>query len=263
MTADNALTDTQTYFDVATAALDYAQREPQEILRLALASFERIAISISGADAVLVDMATRITPDVTVFSLDTGRLHPETHQLLEQVRKRYAIPLEILSPDAFAVADLVSNKGLFSFYEDGHQECCGIRKAEPLRRKLRGLDAWISGQRKDQSPGTRSAIAIIENDETFGTPNAPLVKFNPLANWTSEQLWAYIHEHDVPFNTLHSRGFMSIGCAPCTRPVLPHQQERLGRWWWEDASGKECGLHARNIAVVGLPSEQSVGLRGS
>lgn len=250
MTAENAIAHTPAYFDVAGFAFDYAESEPAEIMQLALTSFERIAISMSGADAVLVDIAAGITADVAVFTLDTGRLHPETHQLLEQVRERYGILVETLSPDATAVQELVRNKGLFSFYKDGHQECCGIRKVEPLRCKLSSLDAWITGQRQDQSPSTRQALAVAEEDRRFGAPHAPLVKFNPLANWTSEQLWAYIHEHDVPYNSLHNRGYVSIGCQPCSRAVLPHQHEREGRWWWENAAHKECGLHGGNIAVV-------------
>ena len=138
-------------------------------------------------------------------------------------------------------------KGLFSFYRDGHKECCGIRKVEPLVRALRPLKAWVTGQRRDQSPGTRAEVPVVQLDSTFGSPERPLVKFNPLANWSSKQVWAYIREHEVPYNALHERGFFSIGCEPCTRPINPGQHEREGRWWWEEETLKECGLHAGNV----------------
>jgi phosphoadenosine phosphosulfate reductase len=141
----------------------------------------------------------------------------------------------------------VKEKGLFSFYKDGHGECCGIRKIEPLRRKLSGVKAWATGQRRDQSPGTRSAVAVMEIDGAFSTPERTLYKFNPLAQMTSEEIWGYIRMLELPYNSLHERGFISIGCEPCTRPVLPNQHEREGRWWWEEATQKECGLHAGNI----------------
>jgi phosphoadenosine phosphosulfate reductase len=196
---------------------------------------------------VLVDMASKIKKDVLVFSLDTGRLHPETYKLLEQVRERYGIKLEVMFPDARAVEELVREKGFMSFYQDGHKECCAIRKVAPLRRKLQTLDAWITGQRKDQSPGTRVAIAIVEQDGAFSTADHTLMKFNPLANWSSAEVWRYIRDNDVPYNELHAKGYVSIGCEPCTRPVLPNQHEREGRWWWEEATAKECGLHLGNI----------------
>ncbi|RME33157.1 MAG: phosphoadenylyl-sulfate reductase [Gammaproteobacteria bacterium] len=235
--------------NVGQLAAEYADRQPQEILQLALDSFENIAISFSGAeDVVLVDMAVKIRPDVKVFSLDTARLHPETYRLLERVRERYGIAIEVMFPDAADVERLVQEKGLFSFYRDGHQECCGIRKVRPLRRKLDTLDAWITGQRRDQSPGTRAAIDVVEFDRAFSTEGHDLYKFNPLSNWTSAQVWQYIRSNDVPYNELHERGFVSIGCEPCTRPVLPNQHEREGRWWWEEATQKECGLHAANVS---------------
>jgi phosphoadenosine phosphosulfate reductase len=234
-------------FDAVNAEL--APQEPKEILRYALQHFENIAISFSGAeDVVLVDMAVKLNKHVKVFSLDTGRLHIETYRYLEQVRKHYGIELEVMSPDAEALQAFVREKGLFSFYEDGHKECCGVRKIAPLRRKLLTLDAWVTGQRKDQSPGTRQDIPVIQNDTAFARPGDTLVKFNPLASWTSAQVWQYIRMFDVPFNPLHERGFISIGCEPCTRPVLPNQHEREGRWWWEEATQKECGLHNINIA---------------
>jgi len=221
-------------------------RHPREILRLALESCDDVAISFSGAeDVALIDMAVRIDPKVKVFSLDTGRLHAETYRYLEHIRKHYRLNLEMLSPDTFSLQDLVRRKGLFSFYEDGHHECCGIRKVEPLRRRLATVDAWITGQRRDQSP-TRLDVPIVQIDTTYGTDDHPLIKFNPLAGWRSDQVWAYIRANNVPYNELHERGYVSIGCEPCTRAVLPHQHEREGRWWWEEETQKECGLHVAN-----------------
>ncbi|MGY8814861.1 MAG: phosphoadenylyl-sulfate reductase [Gammaproteobacteria bacterium] len=237
-------------FDVDNLASEYDNREPSEILKLALDSFDNIAISFSGAeDVVLVDMAVKINLKVRVFSLDTGRLHPETYKLLDQVREKYGIKLEIQYPETEAVENFVAEKGLYSFYKDGHKECCGVRKVRPLRRKLSTLDAWITGQRKDQSPGTRSGVPVVEQDGAFSTDDHTLYKFNPLSNWSSAQVWQYIRENDVPYNELHNKGFISIGCEPCTRPVLPNQHEREGRWWWEEETMKECGLHSGNIST--------------
>jgi phosphoadenosine phosphosulfate reductase len=228
----------------------YAQKHPREIIEFALREYgPRVAISFSGAeDVVLVDLASRLGVEFKVFTLDTGRLHAETYQFLEKVRERYGVPIEVFFPKPEAVENLVREKGLFSFYRDGHQECCGIRKVEPLRRALSALNAWITGQRRDQSPGTRAQVPVVQVDPTFSSNGNQLVKFNPLANWTSKQVWTYIRENDVPYNPLHERGFVSIGCEPCTRPVLPGEHERAGRWWWEDATKKECGLHSGNIS---------------
>ncbi len=235
--------------DISEVAKSYAERHPREIVQFAIENFSpRIAVSFSGAeDVVLVDMAVKAGGKFTVFSLDTGRLHPETYQFIDKVRDHYGIAIETYFPQVAAVENLVKIKGLYSFYKDGHKECCGIRKVEPLRRALSSLDAWMTGQRRDQSPSTRSQVAIAEVDSVFSSPERELVKFNPLANWTSSQVWTYIRENNVPFNTLHERGFISIGCEPCTRPVLPGQHEREGRWWWEDQAGKECGLHSGNL----------------
>ena len=134
-------------------------------------------------------------------------------------------------------------KGLFSFYEDGHKECCEIRKVEPLRRALVRRDAWVTGQRRDQSP-TRAHVSVVQIDPAFSGKRGALLKLNPLAAWSSAQTWAYIREHEVPWNPLHERGYVSIGCEPCTRPTHPGQHEREGRWWWEDTTRKECGLHS-------------------
>ena len=228
-----------------------SQDAPVKVLEDAFARFDRIAISFSGAeDVVLIDMASSILgKDVPVFTLDTGRLHPETYQFIETVRERYGIAVEVRFPDATAVGELVRHKGLFSFYRDGHQECCAVRKIQPLREKLAGLDAWVTGQRRDQGV-TRTALPTEQVDTAFSTPEQTLVKFNPLAEWTRADVWSYIHEHDVPYNPLHDQGMPSIGCEPCTRAIGPNDSERDGRWWWENADDKECGLHSQNVIPV-------------
>ncbi|MCG8422144.1 MAG: phosphoadenylyl-sulfate reductase [Proteobacteria bacterium] len=234
---------------IEALASEYADRHPRDLVGLAVGEYGTdLSISFSGAeDVVLIDMAVKAGGEFRVFALDTGRLHPETYQFLDRVSEHYDISLDVMFPQPEAVQDLITEKGLFSFYRDGHRECCSIRKVEPLVRALSGRAAWLTGQRRDQSPGTRAAIPVVQLDRTFGSPETPLVKFNPLANWTSSQVWAYIREYDVPFNPLHQRGFISIGCEPCTRPVHPGQHERAGRWWWEEETIKECGLHASNL----------------
>ena len=234
--------------DIATTAAAYATRDPREIVALALKEYSPdMGIAFSGAeDVVLIDLAAKAGVPFRVFSLDTGRLHPETYRFIEKVRTHYGIAIETVFPQPDAVQKLVREKGLFSFYVDGHKECCSIRKVEPLMRALAPLRAWMTGQRKDQSPGTRADVPVIQLDRTFGTPERPLVKFNPLSFWTSQQVWAYIRDNDLPYNELHDRGYISIGCEPCTRPTNPGQHERAGRWWWEEETKKECGLHIAN-----------------
>ncbi len=223
-------------------------QSPRAIIKTALARYDNIAISFSGAeDVALIELAHKLTDNLQVFTLDTGRLHAETYEFIERVRKHYGIKIQVMAPDAGELEQLVSEKGLFSFYEDGHSECCGIRKVNPLRRKLATVDAWITGQRKDQSPGTRNDVPVVQRDDAFSTDERTLVKFNPLANWTSKEVWDYIRMTEAPYNELHEKGYVSIGCQPCTRPILPGQHEREGRWWWEEATKKECGLHAGNV----------------
>lgn len=233
---------------LATWATEFDSKTPQEIIKLALTEFDNIAISFSGAeDVVLIDMAAKTGRPFRVFTLDTGRLHAETYRFIEKVRNHYGITIEVCFPEPAAVEKMVNEKGMFSFYQDTHQECCAIRKVGPLRKKLATLDAWITGQRKDQSPGTRMAVPVVQVDKAFSTSDRQLAKFNPLANWSSADVWAYIRAFEVPYNELHEKGFVSIGCEPCTRPVLPGQHEREGRWWWEESTKKECGLHIDNI----------------
>ncbi|MHC8442102.1 MAG: phosphoadenylyl-sulfate reductase [Candidatus Eutrophobiaceae bacterium] len=223
---------------------------PEKILAIALETFPNAWLSFSGSeDVALIDMACRIRENVQVFSIDTGRLHPETLDFIEQVRKRYPIHLEILFPDPGNVEPLVREKGLFSFYQDGHQECCAIRKVAPLKKFLMDKEAWITGQREEQSPATRDDLPVAQLDQGFSGKGRQLVKFNPLAKWTSAQVWDYIHRNGVPYNELHRQGFVSIGCAPCTRAIAPGEHERSGRWWWEDSAKKECGLHLKKPAA--------------
>jgi phosphoadenosine phosphosulfate reductase len=240
--------------DVSGLAAELAARPPAEIVRWALSRYgEQCALAFSGAeDVALIDMAVQSGERFSVFSLDTGRLHPETYRFIDQVRVHYGLEIELVSPEAAPLQAFVRKKGLFSFYEDGHHECCGIRKVEPLRRTLQKYRAWMTGQRRDQSP-TRAEVPVLQLDPGFaGLGGAELVKLNPLAGWSSAQTWAYLREHDVPYNELHARGFASIGCEPCTRPTTPGQHEREGRWWWEDATRRECGLH--NSIVPPKPS---------
>lgn len=234
--------------EINSLADEYAEKNPKEIIALALESTQNLAISFSGAeDVVLIDLALKLKKDIQVFTLDTGRLHAETYAFIDKVREHYGLTIDIMSPDAAKLEAYVKDKGLYDFYNSDHHECCGIRKLEPLKRRLESLDGWITGQRKDQSPSTRNAVAVIEQDSTFSTPEKPLLKFNPLANWTSAQVWEYIRMFDVPYNSLHDRGYISIGCEPCTKAVNPGQHEREGRWWWEEQTAKECGLHQGNI----------------
>ena len=211
------------------------------------------AISFSGAeDVLLVEYAqqwslARGGKPYRVFSLDTGRLHPETYRLFQAVEERYRIRIEYCFPEARAVETLVRAKGQFSFYQDGHKECCDIRKVAPLRSHLSGLRAWVTGQRRDQSP-TRGNVPFSQLDPVFrGANGGELQKFNPLAETSSADVWLALRALEVPYNALHDRGFVSIGCEPCTKAILPSQHEREGRWWWEEGTKKECGLHSGNL----------------
>lgn len=235
--------------DPDALARELAELSPRRILRRAfeLFSLDDIAISFSGAeDVLLIELACDVLGDrkPRVFSLDTGRLHGETYRFMAKVEQHYGLRIEVCFPEAAAVEGLVRRKGLFSFFEDGHQECCGIRKVAPLRRQLGTMRAWITGQRRDQSPHTRGAVQVFERDTAFaGRDGGPLFKLNPLVSMSSDEVWDTIRAFEVPYNPLHERGFVSIGCEPCTRAILPGEHERAGRWWWETETKKECGLH--------------------
>ncbi|KAL3820722.1 hypothetical protein ACJIZ3_006627 [Penstemon smallii] len=254
--------------DYEELAKDLENASPLEIMDKALAKFgDEIAIAFSGAeDVALIEYAHLTGRPYRVFSLDTGRLNPETYKFFDEVEKHYGIRIEYMFPDAVEVQALVRTKGLFSFYEDGHQECCRVRKVKPLRRALKGLRAWITGQRKDQSPGTRSEVPVVQVDPVFEGLDGgagSLVKWNPVANMKGNDIWNFLRAMNVPVNSLHAKGYISIGCEPCTRPVLPGQHEREGRWWWEDAKAKECGLHKGNIKEENLNGNGSVHVNGA
>jgi adenylyl-sulfate reductase (glutathione) len=238
--------------DWETTAKELDAKSPLEIMDHALKTFgDDVGIAWSGAeDVALVEYAHLTGRPYRVFSLDTGRLNPETYRVFDAVEKHYGIRIEYTFPDADETKELVREKGMFSFYEDGHQECCRVRKVRPLRRQLKGLKAWITGQRKDQSPGTRAAVPVVQVDPVFeglDGGEGSLIKYNPLSNMSSAETWNFLRVMGVPTNELHQNGYVSIGCEPCTRPVLPNQHEREGRWWWEDQTAKECGLHSGNI----------------
>lgn len=232
--------------DLSTLRAELADASPMRVIARALERFgDAIAISFSGAeDVLLLELAHQSGRPFRVFSLDTGRLHPETYRFFAEVEARYQLRIEYCFPDADAVTTMVRTKGLFSFYEDGHHECCQVRKVAPLRAQLAGLRAWITGQRRDQSPQTRGGVEVVELDGAHqGIGGGPLIKFNPLAAYTLTDVWDSLRAYEAPTNPLHARGMISIGCEPCTRPVLPGQHEREGRWWWEQEGKKECGLH--------------------
>jgi len=225
-------------------------REPEEVLTAVSALFgDRIALasSFGAEDVVLVDMLVKVSPRPRVFAIDTGRLPAATYEVMDLVRDRYGIDIEAYFPRGEAVEKLEREQGFHSFRHslEARHACCGIRKVEPLERALSGLEAWITGLRREQSV-TRTEIAVVERDDAHGG----IVKVNPLANWTQEQVWEYIRAHHVPYNRLHDEGYPSIGCAPCTRAIAPGEHPRAGRWWWESPGHKECGLHA----VAGTPA---------
>jgi phosphoadenosine phosphosulfate reductase len=237
--ADGAVTD---------ARLDYrGTGEAEDLVRWALEKFHpRTAIACSFQHTVLIDMAVRIRPDVRVFSIDTGRLPEETYECARDIERHFGIKIEWYFPLHEDVEQMMRTGGAFSFREslEARRKCCGIRKVEPLNRALSGLDAWITGVRREQNV-TRTAAAKVELDRAHGG----IVKVNPLADWTYEQIREYVRDRRLPYNTLFERGYTSIGCACCTRPVQPGEDPRAGRWWWEHPDHKECGLHVRNWQI--------------
>jgi phosphoadenosine phosphosulfate reductase len=229
--------------------------EPQVVLEWALERFApRIAISTAfQVDGIAVlDMAYAIDPEIQVFSVDTGRLPQETLELVDALRERYpGLNLELLSPNPTHVATMVARHGEDLFYDavDKRLLCCQVRKVLPLTRHLASLDAWITGLRRDQW-ATRTNIRKVEIDHDHGA----IVKLNPLAEWTEEEVWDYVRERDLPVNALYDQGYTSIGCAPCTRAVPAGGESRSGRWWWETNAPKECGIHCA-IETGGLEHE--------
>ncbi len=224
-------------------------RDPAAVVAWAAQTFGdglALACSFSLEDAVVAHLLCQSTAQPRIFALDTGRLPEETYLAAERLAARYGVAIEWYFPQAGAVEALVREKGAYSFRSslaDRH-ECCRIRKVEPLARALAGRTAWLTGLRRAQSV-TREAIATVELDPAHGG----LVKVNPLAGWTSAQVWDFARAQDVPVHPLHRAGYPSIGCAPCTRAVQPGEDARAGRWWWERAEHKECGLHRRPVAA--------------
>ena len=202
------------------------------------------ANSLGAEDMVLADLICTHAPEISQFTLDTGRLPEETYQLIQRVRTRYKLPLRVYFPQAESVEEFVNTHGPNAFYEsvDLRKRCCHIRKIEPLRRALAGHQAWITGLRRSQST-TRADTQLQEWDE-----DNRLHKFNPLIEWSEQDVWGYIRRFDVPYNVLHDKGYPSIGCAPCTRAISAGEDIRAGRWWWEHEDLKECGLHPKQPA---------------
>lgn len=202
-----------------------------------------LASSLGAEDQVLTDMITSIDKDTRIFTLDTGRMFQESYDLIEKTNNHYGISIEIYFPEASRVEEMVNKKGINLFYRsiENRKECCHIRKIEPLKRALKGMDIWITGLRRAQSV-TRINNKMLEWDEGNG-----LLKLNPLIDWSEEDVWNYIRERNIPYHALHDKGFPSIGCLPCTRAVAPGEDVRAGRWWWEEPEKKECGLHNRPV----------------
>ena len=233
--------------------LDAALAERWNTLTERLADVQRrypdaaLASSLAAEDMLLTHAIYDSGLDLEVFTLDTGRLHAETLGVLDAVRARYGRDVTVYRPDAAAVEQHVAAHGAHAFYEsvDLRKACCQIRKVEPLKRALAGRGAWITGQRRQQST-TRGELPLEEQDPVFG-----LYKFNPLAEWSEDEVWAVIRALGVPYNPLHDQGYPSIGCEPCTRAIRPGEDVRAGRWWWESSDSKECGLHAGN-RVIGI-----------
>lgn len=220
----------------------FAGKQPEEVLAYFLKEYQghiALASSLGIEDQVLTDMICKIAPETRIFTLDTGRLFPETYSLIERTNMTYGIKIQLFFPDYRELEKMVGDHGVNLFYEsiEKRRLCCHIRKLEPLKRAFSGLKVWICGLRHEQSV-TRTDNQLVEWDK-----QNDLLKLNPLIDWSEEQVWKYIRERGVPYNKLHDQGFPSIGCQPCTRAIQPGEDVRAGRWWWEDPEHKECGLH--------------------
>lgn len=222
----------------------HENRSAEDVIRWTLenhGSRAAICTSFQAEGMVILDMALRIDPNVKVFTIDTGRLPMETYELIDQVREHYGKPIEVYYPDDDELSGMVGKHGINAFYRSASLRmlCCEVRKVNPLNKALANLDAWITGLRRSHSTG-RANTTKIEVDEAHGG----ILKVNPLADWTEEQVWEYIRANNVPYNRLYDQGFTSIGCAPCTRPTEAGEDSRAGRWWWESGTTpKECGIH--------------------
>jgi phosphoadenosine phosphosulfate reductase len=230
--------------EIRSIANELESKPAHEILKWGFKKYGNkmvLASSFGAEDVVLIDMMCNINRNLTrVFTLDTGRLNQETYDLIDKIRKKYDIKVDVYFPNASDVEEMVTNKGMNLMYEsvENRKLCCNLRKIEPLKRALKKFDCWITGLRREQST-TRNKILKIEVD----TLNNNITKLNPLADWTNDEIWKYIRENKVPYNELHDRGYPSIGCEPCTRAIKEGEDPRAGRWWWENDTHKECGLH--------------------
>jgi len=221
-------------------------KSPEEVLKYFIDKCDNkvgFASSMGAEDQVITDMICKINKRATIFTLDTGRLFPETYDLIAKTSDYYGIKIKVFFPDYVKVEEMVQEKGINHFYKsiENRERCCYLRKKEPLHRAFKGLEAWICGLRRDQSI-TRFDNKLIEWDEQHG-----LFKINPLIDWNENQVWDYIKKNNVPYNELHDKGFPSIGCQPCTRAIKPGEDIRAGRWWWEQPEKRECGLHNRPV----------------
>src|SRR5579875_3137399 len=219
-------------------------KTPQDVLKWASENLHpRVAMasSFGAEDVVVIDMMMKINPKFRIFTLDTGRLNQETYDVMDKIRDKYNATIEVMFPDAAEVEQMVRVNGMNLFYQSvGNRKlCCGIRKVHPLKKMLSTLDGWITGLRAEQTE-VRSVAHKMEIDQQHNG----ILKINPIIEWTWDQVWDYIKKNDVPYNKLHDKGYPSIGCEPCTRAIKPGEPLRAGRWWWEDDSQKECGLHA-------------------
>ena len=218
-------------------------KSTQEVVEFFFKNFEKVALSSSLAaeDQVLTDLMLKENKNATIFTLDTGRLHPETYDVMDATNLKYGVKIDVFFPLNEKVQELYQTQGINGHYEsiENRKNCCNIRKIEPLKRALRGLDVWITGLRAAQSV-TRVDMPLVEWDENF-----KVIKVNPLINWSEKNVWDYIKTNKVPYNKLHDKGFPSIGCAPCTRAIKDGEDIRAGRWWWENPEHKECGLHKK------------------
>ncbi len=229
----------------ASKNTEFLERNPAEVLEYFLKVFPgkaALSSSLSYEDQVLTDMMVGIRKDARIFTLDTGRQFPETYELIDRTNMQYGISIEVFFPDFRKVQEMVREHGINLFYDsvELRHKCCEIRKIEPLKRALHGVDVWISGLRRSQSV-TRAGMQMVEYDAADD-----VLKLNPLILWSEEQVKQYVKENGVPYNRLHEKGFPSIGCQPCTRAVAPGDDIRSGRWWWEDPDHRECGLHVRH-----------------
>ncbi len=224
---------------------DLKNKSAEEILKFFIKEYDGkvgLATSLGVEDQVITDMIAKIDKNTKIFTLDTGRVFPETYKVLDDTQKKYGIKVEVYFPNSEKVEDMVNSKGINLFYEsiENRKLCCGVRKIEPLKRALNKIDVWVTGLRKDQSV-TRFFTPLVEWDE-----GNKVIKVNPLLNWSEKNAWNYIKENDVPYNELHDKGFPSIGCQPCTRAIEKGEDVRAGRWWWEQPEQKECGLHVKD-----------------